>query len=169
VAESKSVKFLGLLRVLVRHEIDFLVVGGVAAQLEGAPIVTLDLDILFDPAPDNLARLLEALRELKARYRDPAGRHIEPDAAKLETMRTHLFMTELGALDVLRAIGHGLTYQDLTSRTVTYELGELSIRVLGLAAVIESKEQANREKDRAALPVLRQTLALKARLGRAGE
>lgn len=165
MVESRSVRFLGLLRVLVRHEIDFFVVGGVAAQLEGAPIVTLDLDILFDPAPDNLARLLGALRELKARYRDPAGRHIEPDAAKLETMRTHLFMTELGALDVLRAIGDGLTYQDLADRTVTYELAELSVRVLELAAVIESKEQANREKDRAALPVLRQTLALKARLG----
>jgi len=164
--EPRSVKFLGLLRVLLRHGVDFIVVGGVAAQLEGAPILTLDLDVLYDKAPGNIGRLLAALRELKARYRDPAGRRIEPDAEKLQTLRTHLLLTELGALDVLDAIGNGRTYQDLESRAIGYELGELRVRVLDLAAVIESKEQANREKDRAALPVLRQTLAMKTSHGR---
>ena len=161
--EPRSVKFLGLLRVLLRHGVDFFVVGGVAAQLEGAPILTLDLDVLYDKAPQNLDRLLAALRELKARYRDPAGRHIEPDMEKLQTMRMHLLLTELGALDVLGAIGNGFTYQDLADRTILYELGDAHVRVLELAAVIESKEQANREKDRAVLPVLRQTLVMKTR------
>lgn len=159
--EPRSVRFLGLLRVLLRHKVDFLVVGGVAAQLEGAPIVTFDLEILYDKAPENLSRLLAALRELKARYRDPAGRHIEPDTAKLATFRVNLLLTDLGALDVLSAIGKGLTYQDLVGRTLSYELGEVRVRVLDLAAVIETKEQANRDKDRAVLPVLRQTLAMK--------
>ena len=159
--EPRSVKFLGLLRVLLRHGVQFFVVGGVAAQLEGAPILTFDLDVLYDKTPENLARLLGALRELKARYRDPAGRHIEPDAEKLATLRTHLLLTELGALDVLSAIGNGFTYQDLVARTIPYELGEERVLVLELAAVIESKEQANRDKDRAVLPVLRQTLAMK--------
>jgi hypothetical protein len=164
VDESPSVKFLGLLRVLLRHGVDFFVVGGVAAQLEGAPILTLDLDILYDKASGNLDRLLAALRELKARYRDPAGRHIEPDLGKLETLRTHLLLTELGALDVLSAIGNGFTYQDLAGRTISYELGEMRVRVLELAAVIESKKQANRDKDRATLPILLQTLAMKSQL-----
>jgi hypothetical protein len=164
VAESPSVKFLGILRVLLRHEVDFFVVGGVAAQLEGAPILTLDLDVLYDKAPENVERLLAALRELKARYRDPAGRHIEPDTTKLETFRINLLLTELGALDVLGAIGNGFTYHDLLGRTISYELGEARVRVLELAAVIETKEQADRDKDRAALPVLRQTLAMKHRL-----
>jgi hypothetical protein len=168
VDEPRSVRFLGLLRVLLRHRVDFFVVGGVAAQLEGAPILTLDLDVLYDKAPKNLERLLAALQELKARYRDPAGRHIEPDLGKLATMRTNLLHTELGALDVFGAIGNGLTYQDLAGRTVLYELGETQVRVLELASVIESKEQANRDKDRAVLPILRQTLALKTRLEREG-
>jgi hypothetical protein len=159
--KPQSVRFLGLLKVLLRHGVDFFVVGGVAAQLEGAPILTLDLDVLYDKTPENLGRLLAALQELKARYRDPAGRHIEPDADKLATLKRHLLLTELGALDVRGAIGNDLTYQDLESRTVPYELGELRVRVLELAAVIESKEQANRDKDRAVLPVLRQTLAMK--------
>jgi hypothetical protein len=83
VDESRSVRFLGLLRTLLRHGVVFCVVGGVAAQLEGAPVLTLDLDVLYDKSADNLGRLLGALRELKAHYRDPAGRHIEPDMAKL--------------------------------------------------------------------------------------
>src|SRR5436305_12955237 len=111
--EPRSVRFLGLLRVLLHHGVDFFVVGGVAAQLEGAPILTLDLDVLYDKAPENLDRLLAALRELKARYRDPAGRHIEPDLQKLGTMRMHLLPTDLAALDVDGGIGGGLTYQDL--------------------------------------------------------
>jgi hypothetical protein len=159
--EPRSVRFLGLLRALLRHGVDFFVVGGVAAQLEGAPILTFDLDVLYDKSPENLARLLAALRELKARYRDPAGRHIEPDAEKLATLRLHLLLTELGPLDVLGSIGNGLTYQDLVGRTIPYQLGESQVRVLELAAVIETKEQANRDKDRATLPVLRQTLAMK--------
>jgi len=81
-------------------------------------------------------------------------------------MRTHLLRTDLGALDVLCAIGNGLTYRDLGERTVSYELGDSSVRVLELAAVIETKEHANREKDRAVLPVLRQTLAMKGAFGR---
>jgi hypothetical protein len=162
--EPRSVRFLGLLRALLRHGVDFFVVGGVAAQLEGAPILTFDLDVLYDKAPENLDRLLATLQELKARYRDPAGRHIEPDAEKLATLRLHLLLTDLGALDVLGSIGNGLTYQDLVGRTILYQLGGSQVRVLELAAVIETKEQANRDKDRAALPILRQTLAMKARL-----
>jgi hypothetical protein len=154
--------FLDLLRGLLRHEVAFCVVGGVAAQLAGAPILTLDLDILFAKTPENLRRLLQFLVDIHARYRDPAGRHIEPDLLRLETMKLHLLLTDLGALDLLETIGPGLTYQELLSRTEVYDLDGLDVRVLDLVAVIETKEYANRDKDRAVLPVLRQTLALRA-------
>ncbi|MDP9120659.1 MAG: hypothetical protein M3O15_04710 [Acidobacteriota bacterium] len=162
MAGPQTLSFLGLLRALLRHEVAFCVVGGVAAQLAGAPILTLDLDILYETTPENLRRLLALLMEIHAHYRDPAGRSIEPDLSRLETMKLHLLLTDFGALDLLASIGAGQTYQDLLSRTEVYELGGLDVRVLDLAAVIETKEYANRDKDRAVLPVLRQTLALKA-------
>jgi hypothetical protein len=167
MAGSRNPDFLGLLRALLRHEVAFCVVGGVAAQLAGAPILTFDLDILFEKTAGNLSRLLMALHDLEARYRDPAGRHIEPDLARLESVHLHLLLTRLGALDLLSTIGCGQTYRDLLDRTTVYKLGGLDVRVLDLAAVIESKEHADRDKDRAALPVLRQTLALTA--GPAGD
>ena len=160
--EGSPNRFLEQLRVLIRHRVDFIVVGGVAAVFEGAPIVTLDLDIVYDPAPENNSRLAAALTELKALYKDPAGRRIVPDVAKLATIKTHLLLTDLGGLDVLRAIGDGLTYPDLVDRSSQFEVAGMRLRVLNLETVIESKEFANRDKDRAVLPILRRTLELKA-------
>ena len=146
---------------MVRHEVEFIVVGGVAAVFGGAPIVTLDLDIVYRLAPENNERLAKALEEVHALYNDPAGRRIAPDVGKLATIKIHLLLTDLGGLDVLRAIADEQTYEDLLPRTSEYELEGMRLRVLDLESVIESKEFANRDKDRAVLPILRRTLELK--------
>jgi predicted nucleotidyltransferase len=158
---APALRLLDILQVLGRHGVDFILVGGVAAVLEGAPVATFDLDIVPDPTPENRGRLLEALRELNARYLDPAGRHFVPDEAKLASMRLHQLLTDAGPLDVLTTIGTGMTYTDLTGRTRDVEVAGHRFRCLKLDAVIESKEQANREKDRAVLPILRRTLQQK--------
>ena len=154
-------KFLQQLQVLIRHEVDFIVVGGVAAVFEGAPIITLDLDIVYNRSPENNPRLAAALRELNATYKDLAGRRTVPDLLKLETIERHLLLTDLGGLDVLLSIGEDLAYQDLVGRSSEYEVSGLRLRVLDLETVIESKEFADRDKDRAVLPILRRTLELK--------
>lgn len=158
-AESPS-RFLEQLRVLCRHEVDFIVVGGVAAVFEGAPIVTYDLDVVFQNTPSNVKRLSSALRAIKARYKDPANRLIEPDEEKLSAFETSLLVTELGALDVLRLIGRGLDYDALFPLSNPFEVAEMQLRVLGLATIIETKEHADRDKDRAVLPILRRTLTI---------
>jgi hypothetical protein len=67
--------------------------------------------------------------------------------------------TTHGDFDCLGAIGEGVAYEQLLERTVEMGLsGGLTIRVLGLPALIEAKEQAGRPKDLAVLPVLRATL-----------
>jgi hypothetical protein len=158
---DSALRYLDILDVLAQHQVEHIVVGGVAAILEGAPVSTFDLDIVPDPAPDNRDRLLAALRELEARYLDPAGRHIVPDETKLTTLRMNRLLTRAGPLDVLAAIGEAMTYGDLAGRTHERKVGDLHVRCLDLDAVIESKEQANRDKDHAALPILRRTLELK--------
>jgi len=149
------------LKVLVDHGVDFILVGGVAAILEGAPLSTLDVDVVFLRREENMPPLLNALRALGARYVDPAGRHILPDADKLSSLRMHRLKTEFGPLDVMETIGHGLSYADLIGDTQVMEIAGINVRVLGLETIILSKEQANREKDRATLHVLRRTLRLK--------
>ena len=144
--------------MLAGHGVDFIVVGGVAAVLGGAPISTFDLDIVHARDPDNLVRLVAALGDLDARYRDPAGRVLRADAAGLAGNGHHLLMTRCGPVDVLGRIGDGQGYQELVNESVTRPLGGLSIRVLGLAALIRTKAQAGRDKDRAVLAILRRTL-----------
>jgi len=154
-------KLIEILKVLSRHEVEFILVGGLAAIVQGAPVFTFDLDIVFLKTAENLPRLLSALRELDAHYLDPAGRRIEPDAGKLASFRMHQLVTSLGPLDVMETIGAGMSYTDLLDDTQVSEVAGIHVQVLGLATIILSKEQANRENDRATLHILRRTLHLK--------
>jgi len=44
--------FFAILEALAAHKVDFIVVGGVAAVLQGAPIATFDLDVVHANVPD---------------------------------------------------------------------------------------------------------------------
>lgn len=149
-----------LLPVFGRRGARFIVVGAVAAVAAGAPILTKDVDLLIDGQEDNLERILAACVELGATYKDPAGRHLVPDLGTLRNFRLHPLHTRLGEVDLLREIGDGWTYRDLLPRSREVDLGSARARVLDLEAVIASKQFANRDKDRAVLPVLLETLRL---------
>ena len=153
--------FFELFRALDRAGVEHVVVGGVAAILEGAPIATLDLDIVYRLDEDNLQRLVTLLEELDARYRDPAGRDIRPTMERLKSHEVNLLETSLGPLDALQRIGAGWSWEELIGRSHLLEVADLEVRVLELSAIIESKIATNREKDRAMLPVLRRTLEQK--------
>ena len=155
---ARAPRFLDALATLAEGQVEFIVVGGVAAVLEGAPISTFDLDIVHARTPDNIDRLLAALRQLEATYRDPGGRRLEPTAEGLVGAGHHLLMTTCGPLDVLGQIGHGSDWAALSTHAVTRALGDLTIHVLGLARQIEIKEETGRPKDVAMLPVLRRAL-----------
>ena len=60
---------IAALRVLQRHDVRFVIIGGVAARLWGSPTMTNDVDICYDRARSNLERLAAALQELDARLR----------------------------------------------------------------------------------------------------
>lgn len=154
-------EFADLLEALARHGVDHIVVGGVAAVLEGAPISTFDTDVLVERSPENLARVLRALEEMGAVYRDPAGRRLEPTAERLRGLGHQRFATRFGHLDVLGTIGNQRTYDELVLRSRALQVRGREVRVLQLEAVIQSKEEAGRERDHAALPVLRETLKLR--------
>ena len=155
----RPVQFLELLRTLTSHDVRFIVVGGVAAVLEGAPIATFDLDVLYACEAGNIARLSAALESLDAVYVDPAGRRIRPTAERLFGGGHHLLRTRFGRLDVMGSIGSGQSFEQLLPRSRNHDLHGLTIQVLRLDAIIETKEAAGRPKDRAVLAMLRELLA----------
>jgi hypothetical protein len=156
--------FVEILRVLTKHDVEFIVVGGVCAVLHGAPVATIDLDIVHSRTPENVVRLLSALQDLEARYRVPGIKDRRPGASHLLSAGHQLLVTRYGPLDLLGEIGAGRGFDGLQPHTVELHVGEdLRARVLDLDTLIMTKTEAGREKDKAMLPILRRTLAERSR------
>ena len=151
--------FLTILVELTAQSVDFIVIGGIGAALQGAPVTTFDLDLVHSREAENVKRLLLALQALEAFYRERPGRRVTPAAADLAGPGHHLLMTRAGPLDLLGAVVGGRSYKELIGRAFPMQLAPgKPIRVLELATLIRLKEELGREKDLAMLPVLRRTL-----------
>jgi hypothetical protein len=140
-----------LLRALVDHEVEFCVIGAVAAWLQGNPSVTLDLDVMPRRELDNAERLAAALNALAARPRG-GERAVELEGADFLGWKARSFDTEAGPLDVVPLAAAIGGFEDVA--TIELALGELSVRVITIDEVIASKEKLGRPKDTAALPAL---------------
>ena len=150
---------LAILRVLTQHGVDFIVVGGVGAVLQGAPVSAFDLNVVHSTEQANVARLLAALGDLEAHYRAQPEKRLKPDASHLSSPGHQLLLTRFGPLDLPGRIGRSSSYGDLVQSTVVIEAGSgVKVRVLNLETLIAVKEETAREKDLAMLAVLRRTL-----------
>ena len=156
--QNTTSDFLEILRTLSEYKVDFIVVGGVCAVLHGAPMATFDLDVVHSRSADNLERLLSALHTLDAYYRDRPGQRLQPKLSHLASPGHQLFLTRFGPLDILGTIGNRLSYSDLITGTVQLQLDDLELRMLTLESLIETKRAAGRDKDKAVLALLNQTL-----------
>jgi hypothetical protein len=156
--------FGAVLSELQTAGVEFLIVGGLAAVLNGAPVHTYDVDVVHHRTPENIDRLIPVLESLEAIYRIQPERRLRPGKPALMSTGHQNLITKYGPLDVLGAIGEGLSYEDLLPRSTEILIREhVHVRILDLEALIEVKEQLGGEKDRAMLPILRQTLAEKMR------
>jgi len=149
---------LATLRSLCRSDIQFILVGGLAAVLNGAPIHTYDVDLVYSREPMNIERLLEFLRDVDAVFRTQPERRLRPAASHLAGGGLNL-LTCYGPVDLLATIGNNLDFSDLLPQSSEMDLGEgIRVRVLNLETLISIKEHLASDKDMAVLPVLRQTL-----------
>ena len=154
---GKDSDFFAILAALNRHGVEYIVVGGIGAIIQGAPISTLDLDVVHQRDADNITHLINALEEIHARYRLKPG--ISPAATHLVGPGHQLLITDGGPLDVLGSIGHGWDFQRLLPYCRIVTLDDVGpVRVLELGKLIEVKEETATDKDRAVLPILKQTL-----------
>ena len=95
----KAADLPALLAKLCDAGVEFIIVGGVAAVLQGVPITTIDLDIVHRRTPENVARLLEVLHNLDATMRyDLARRGLRPTAEMLAGKGQINLSTSLGVI-----------------------------------------------------------------------
>lgn len=151
-----------IFEVLVRHSVDFVVIGGLAGIIHGSNQVTFDVDIVPDADTENLTRLSAALVELEARVRHPdipEGLAFAHDAVSLAAAIFWNLTTPYGDLDISFTPAGTSGFADLVVDAERSNVFAVEVRVASLADVIRSKSAANRNKDKLALPALREALA----------
>ena len=147
-----------ILEGLLEADIKFILVGGLAAVVQGAPVTTMDIDIVHSRSSENISKLIAFLKSIDAIYRRPDDTVIEPNEEDISGMGRFLFTTRFGPLDVLAYIEQGKTYEDLLEHTVEIEFRGNIIRVLKLKALVEFKKTSRDPKDKQRLLVLEETL-----------
>ncbi len=145
-----------ILRVLSAHQVDFVVIGGLAVMVHGYTRNTNDLDIVVAPRTLNLSRLSEALVELEAEPRGSAALKLT-DPRVLRRAPCVPVMTNAGPLDVINIehmAGAPASYEALRESALTVELDGLELAVVGLSDLIRMKRAAGRYHDLADIEAL---------------
>jgi hypothetical protein len=148
--------------------VEFLVVGGVSAILQGATVNTMDLDICYRRTPQNITRLAAALAPLQ-----PRARGLPPELPFVFDERTiqlgSNFTLEVGpeSLDLLGEMSAIGGYEQVIGDAVDAAVGGRSVKVLALEQLIATKTAAGRTKDLAVLPELKAALERKRQQGSA--
>jgi hypothetical protein len=140
---GREVRFL---RELQKQGVEFMIVGAAAAALQGAPIVTQDIDLWFKDLND--PGIKKALARVGGAFVPNIGHHpptLAGDAVEL--------------FDIVLTM-HGLeSFASEKAHSKVVDLGRISVRILDLDRIIRSKEAAGRPKDALTIPVLKDALA----------
>jgi hypothetical protein len=151
-----------ILEVLAKHDVAYVMIGGLAAAIHGSDLVTGDMDITPSLGHENLARLSSALDQLEARIRsdDVAdGLPFSHDARSLAAAGVWNLVTKFGDLDISFVPSGTQGYADLSRDAVALEILGSRTTVASLEDIIRSKEAAGRPKDVVAVPMLRRLLS----------
>jgi predicted nucleotidyltransferase len=147
--------FKSLLRTLGEAEVEFILIGGLAATVHGSARLTRDVDVVYRRSRENLQRLALALAPYHPYLRGaPPGLPFQWDAATIERGLNFTLTTDLGQLDVLGEIVGGGRYEDLLQHTVTAQIFGVNCRTLTLEQLIHVKRAAGRPKDLEAIAEL---------------
>lgn len=143
------------LETFARHEVEFIIVGGVAMNLHGSARVTFDLDICYDRRPTNLKRVAAALAPYHPRLRGlPENLPSVWDEQTLRSGTNFMLTTDIGDIDLLGEVAGVGNYAGAFAASVTVALYGIECRVLTLDSLIASKRAAGRTKDLLSLPEL---------------
>lgn len=147
--------FVRVLEVLDAHGVEFVLIGGVGAIVQGSPVMTEDIDVCHARTKENLERLATALRSISARLRGaPEGLPFVLDGETLRRGDSFTFQTDLGPVDVLGTPAGSRGYEELRTRARWSDLEGHGVWAASVDDLIAMKKAAGRPKDLAAIPHL---------------
>jgi hypothetical protein len=139
---------LDLLERLNEYAVEYVLVGGVAAVVHGSQLVTADVDICAPLDAPNLAKIVAALSDLRAKFRmTPDRRPLPTESEKLIGFKNLYLETNLGQLDILSEIAGVGDFAAVALHAITLDLGGAICRILDLDTLIQSKKALGRPRD----------------------
>jgi hypothetical protein len=148
--------------------VEFIVVGGVSAILQGASVNTMDLDLCYRRTAENIRRLVAALAPLQPRPRGfPADLPFVFDERTLQFGSNFTLDVGPESLDLLGEMSALGGYEQVLGGALDAVIGNRTVKTLSLEQLIATKTAAGRTKDLAALPELQATLERKRQQGTA--
>ncbi|HZJ51553.1 MAG TPA: hypothetical protein VFF07_12125 [Actinomycetota bacterium] len=162
-----------IFQVLADNDVDYVVIGAMAAMLQGAGLATtLDVDVTAATDEHNRERLALALKAMDARLRVPDPEdavEVPLDAGMLASAVVMTFVTRFGPFDVLFAPAGAPPYEELRERASVVTRFGVAIRVADVEDIVQMKRAAGREKDAAHLTTLIDFLKGRSGSGREGK
>lgn len=150
-----------IVRTLAGHGVRYVMIGALAARLQGFPRLTADVDITPDRSRDNLEKLAAALVELEARvYTEsvPEGLPFDCSAEMLARAELWNLVTSAGRLDLAFVPAGTEGYEDLARAAVRFVVFGIELLAASLADIVRSKEAADRPQDRQDVVLLREMM-----------
>jgi hypothetical protein len=139
---------------LDEHEVEYVVIGGIAVQVHGHLRMTNDIDLIPAPTRGNLERLANALRDLDARVLNPGSEHLSIDAQMLPRATLWQLSTRHGDIDILHDAPGATPFPELRLRALSIPLGELTIPIAARDDLIRMKLASGRPVDLADIAAL---------------
>ena len=158
-----------IVTVLAKHGVRYVLIGALAARLQGFPRVTADADITPQNQRSNLVRLARALRELNARvYTEsvPEGLAFDCSAATLGRAELWNLATSAGRLDIAFRPSGTDGYEDLAKGAIHFEVFGVDLQAARLEDILRSKQAADRPQDRQDVIMIQEMLRRQGSRGR---
>ncbi|HKV50986.1 MAG TPA: hypothetical protein VJO52_07260 [Gemmatimonadaceae bacterium] len=154
--------FEEIIRALVAAHVRFVVIGGVAAAIQGSVRLTNDIDICYDAERANIAALVAVLRRWHAYLRGvDRGLPFVLDVRAVQSSPILTLTTDAGDIDIMDRVPGVGAYADAHSASEAVTIGRTRFRSLTLPALIAAKRATGRPKDREHLIELEALLALR--------
>lgn len=133
---------------LIQANVDFVLVGGLAAVTHGSSMATQDIDICCNFSTENLLRLQSALADLHPVHRMTTNQvPLELDAENRTKLKNLYLETDMGQLDCLGEILGIGSFEKVKQQSESIELDGQACRILRIDALIVAKKAMGRPKD----------------------
>ena len=137
-----------MLRRLSDAGVDYVLIGGVAANAHGSATATDDLDVFAPLSHDNVVAIVRAFAGTNLRWRHrPDLPELTPDNPQLRGLKNMYLRCDLGQMDVLGELPEAGSYAEVRAASVEMEVQGVRCHVINLDSLISVKRTVGREKD----------------------